>query len=1405
MPACPSVTRALNNKIASINEDIAFTGEYDKEGNSRPLAVQKLQSMKGMDKNGIINSVKNTNDKGNAYRSIKSRIGETVKIQYGYAPSSRDWSNSTNAVLSDVSITKGVAKVEIVLADGKVETFTFDSNSPSEWSIKSNNVGVQARIRGLVPAVREWVYASGADKTFEGYSVEQKKEIINKILGSIEEGNVPSDKDLADMLKYTQDSSYGHGNIEDMKSMLEKLHVLGGRKADQEYVDHIKGLFDRMRPKFFNDMKLYIGENKDTSQGWVSIDKNAIIVDVSKSKDWYQSDAEVYAHEVVHTMTYWGLRNSGAEASKLKRQLLFAMRNAAAHTKPEDLLRVPKEVATNADWEAANKMYAYIFKSSNSIDEFVAHALTNPRLMKHLAKINVKEVEENKTVLQKIVDAFSTLLDVALGRFDFADRNKTVSDQVHSLAFKLGEINNKAYESSLSLNPISWMLNSVDGALDVLDNTLKDAMHNFAEKYFPVSDKLEKLPENATLLQKSAYTFKFFVKAARHEVYRDALGLYLSQLWLRPEGSFRQWFAELVEEDKDKKAVNWLALANHHLDAIRNATASQTKKDILDSFKVPLSEAQEEALTSVLLDTDMGHLTYTKNGRQGWDNQKLRGLLEDSNKLDRAVRDAKGKLRAYLVDDKERANTVNDLAVSLGYFMATGKAHKMTVYSSRNIVRGVMQGHRYKQDNVLEAHVKELATLVALQHTDDKAKKIVGELLKNEYEGTRKVMDLYESFKHESKAELFKDDIAHYMDGYSKELLDDTIMHVVEPMSKKAELESDGFKFVGAVGSHIDGDTSKHMGLFITESYWKANRARGAVNMGDDKAKGASLKSISFRANADMGNLIFERDMSKANREAWDILLDMRKGTFDISKADYGMGAVVNANGIVVDYRIMMAKEQKKKLLKQNTKISDVLSRSIASVQDKAQRDVHDTNVLNELKEQMKDWELGGKGELGGTTGLKEYYLIGPDVLDKKMKELYYMLPHSYREYITSREDKVLAVKKDLLHLLFGYEHMQISKAYGVNKLPRYIRRILNLAERFWMDLVSIAKGNIILKIPAIIYTNIVSNVIQLWTMGVPLKDIVSMHIDSFRNVKNYINDGRDKLELETKVKALKAKLHRVEDKAKTEAEIRALQAEIAVIQKKMDENSVKELVDINLMQSLVEDVNTADLNDPNMITQFFNNKLDKVPGWVKKGTDILYLTKPTLWYKSFQEAVQMSDLVARDVLNKRMKWYEQKQVEGEKPVPQETIDKMAELGYTVISGQPMVGATKDMFLAISKEYRHYLLLKRFVNYVQLNGRTEEYLNKIGLVMFTKYVKRIQRQVIEIGGDHPGRASIATTLSATAGIDSIQSGFMFVKGWGADGDFEITNIVPVYNPVEVGVRAVNPPLIDLGGQLFYGR
>jgi hypothetical protein len=322
--------------------------------------------------------------------------------------------------------------------------------------------------------------------------------------------------------------------------------------------------------------------------------------------------------------------------------------------------------------------------------------------------------------------------------------------------------------------------------------------------------------------------------------------------------------------------------------------------------------------------------------------------------------------------------------------------------------------------------------------------------------------------------------------------------------------------------------------------------------------------------------------------------------------------------------------------------------------------------------------------------------------------------------------------------------------------------------------------------------------VIYAVNTGISPIELVGAYRDSIRDVKSFMKAHKEVEELKIESKALSQNFFTEkfgEEELKDHKEAAAeLRRRIKRLELEMEKNEVKELFDIGMYQAVVEDIDMYKLGGTNRVTDGMDMLTNKLPTIIRTPLQILYLSKETAWYRANQEILQLSDLVARDVMNRKQKLMEQRQADGKADLPLE----YRKLVGRVDQRRRVLGKEeREKFLKIAKRSRHINLLDSFVNYNLPNGKGEEYLNRIGVLMFTKYLKRIQQVIANTSMQYPIRTLLTVTAAAFLfDPDKIQDQNLIVKGLD-DNEMGLLGILPVYSPLDVVMNVVNPPLINL--------
>jgi len=1258
---------------------------------------------------------------------------------------------------NNTSKTVGVQMLDVRLTDtGTVKLFV--ENGVYEFEIgETKNIVVQGNV-GKV----KYAYVPVMELT------------KNTTLGSSEDMRTKlTEKELKKFQKLEADI---HGNPEKMVDLLNEINKLDGTKtADMEGLTQ---LLKEMDPKFFTKMNTYIRDSA-TENGGV-IDGKNIAINISKARRLdgnKQTAAEAYVHEIVHAYTRFAVeaaRNGDAETRRILDKLEYIMKVAKANTTWQHMLGEVAEVdATDKQKADAKEMYRYIFLSEHAEDEFMAHVLTNPIVKKHMQKILVKEESKDKTLLGRVKELWNYITGLLVGDYKFNDKSANIQEATKVLAFMFAEYNNRAVVKAAQSDTL---IEKLKEGFSTLDEDTGAKLHEWMKKIMPAGE-IEPKPEGQAA--QALWFAKVIAKMALDKEYRKATMTMLDQLgWMNISGSIGSIIRDFIEGDKTSNAVDWLSVQSDKIDQSKMNVAAVTSDIVTKGFKKALTQEMDEALTTVILDTDLQSVMkyYTQN--------QLIAMLEDSAKLDAALITAKIKLKE--ADPQHEGWNVNQ-AAGLGHYMITGKAHYAQLLNAWNIARGIGSEKRRKAQREIVDAIDRVATLQALhqlRYEHSKELKIVAKMMKDEWEGVEIVIQTAKAIHKESMETILKGNEAFAIKGYSKELFDDQIEMEVAPTDAEAEMNAKGFKKVHELKDNKLINTKTKYAIYVSTSYTTNDWNRASTRLTKNHTKGTTLKDIWYAEDTTYSHKKYIINKKKIDVERYELISKMNDKNLDLTTVDYGLSPVIDQYGDIVGYRVMMEKGMKKDLLKQNKRATDVLGATKATLLDKQQSKKHNEKVLDLIKEDAKENYIPGQS-IGKDQSV--YVLIKDGSTDAELQEIWDIMPAEFRTEALKNAEKGLPVRKDLLHNYFGYRELSlVNMPLLKDYMPQIIKSAIRIAEAIWKEFIKITKVDILIKMPFVLVGNILSNIVYAINTGSSPLEILRMYIDSTRNVLSYLKKHRELVKLEQLVTIGKATTM---DKERI----------VTIKRELVNNSSVHELYELGVYQAIVEDVSKEEMSSKNRLKQNYKDRAAKVPKIVKDGLNWLYLTEETQLYKFATEVLQMSDLVARDIENKKMKEMIALQAKGKKPLPlwyvkhlEETQD---EEGFIIRVSSDITNRRRAMgpkekayFEKVAKAYKDRAILNNFVNYNKLSGPVEEYLNKMGFIMFTKYAKRIQKVIVDTGATYPLK-SMAILLfdSFIWDMDTIQDQQIFTKSW--------YNLTPK-DPFSMIMNVLQPALVQ---------
>ena len=704
---------------------------------------------------------------------------------------------------------------------------------------------------------------------------------------------------------------------------------------------------------------------------------------------------------------------------------------------------------------------------------------------------------------------------------------------------------------------------------------------------------------------------------------------------------------------------------------------------------------------------------------------EIEQLLSNRAEMSKSIASFEAKLNSFNNAKFYFIEQANALAIQVATGLVAGE---FTMMNSHNIAK--LYGTAY-QGKLTEARTEEaqkiievLTVLYSIEYMgvaqrNEAAKLLATENQRTDGNGVEFVLKLHKHLEEEALARLFKGRPELMMHGYTSEIYDPNV-------DIKSANEIDGKNLInhgytkGARVSLDKGDPNRQVKhLYIRKGGGMQSKVSGIVSITGMTNKGSENHNGYLDTNTYIGaqNASANADMMASRTQA---IADMFKPgpRRDLSKVKANhMAPVLNEQGNVVKWRYLMSEATKDSVLSRDNRFERVLGMMAGSVFDKETSQEQNKTAMKAIKEQFDlDWVKNPTA----------YVLVGQESTDKDMKEIWNMLPEKTKKDAEAIfGSKGMVVRNDTLDIMFGYRKASLADmfekdpklqrslekmfVYGMNTVLRqsgrirgmsaqeaedYAKRaasIVNKGEKVWQALVAETKDIIVVKTGIVMLGNIYSNMTLLAMNGVPLRSILYHHLVALRSASAYQRDMDELGQL---------KLQR--NSGYTQGNDKEIASRIARLENSIDRNPIKELVDSGLMPTIVEDVSLEEdlYSYPSQFAQSVSKYTDKLNPKVKSLAKTLYMSKDTKMYQGLSRVTQLSDFVARYTLYQ----------------------------HNTTKRNPM---TKEKAIQDASD--------SFVNYDIPMHKALQYLDDMGILPFTKYFLRIQKVLLTLMREKPGR------------------------------------------------------------------
>ena len=1171
----------------------------------------------------------------------------------------------------------------------------------------------------------------------------------------------------------------GVDSVQTRIQIAEDLRKLDTRGLTDSEFNHLKDtIINRVNPKKLENLvvafedNLYTTGNLNENLLAIGIDDNTDLVDpiTRQSINSLMSAVEVYAHELIHAGTRMPIiMHKELGFTREVHQLLDLQRRASKIISWEDFMPDTYAPSLKAYYEAnAKKVWSYIFDNDSLADlrglnEFVAYGLTHRNMMNKLNSvfIDTSNIADKAKFLDRLISLGIALLDVFRGEGKIKDIFKTGArvlkgdlnlrnrEAIYTELVRLNDRMNKINQKT-----VSGLYNSFASLIQNIFETITDLKMKgdkffspYTSKFFNFVDEFG-LTYNQTLGQIHGTAFEpvkilaWIMALPFSKSRRNALPTVLRRvLNLSQQSVLSSILRDVQTPDRQTATLERMSALTRMVDGASKSLESNYYINMDEYFdmrdskgrKRQLTDEEQKSLTRAFLYTDLSSLAVIQDGKVT-NIGELIDLLKDTTLLNKTIDDSIKSLETS-VKDRTQLRWYLNSAKGLAEYMVSGKGVIGQNLNARNIAQGRMTGHT-KWANVSEdivTKIDQLTSLYALSFTDINDRFMTATLTER---GLENMLNVHRNFVNESRAENVVNPI-HEIKGYTKSLLDSTIDMKVAPITKQTEMKKAGYKQVKVLGSN---KFTGQGGLAIYLRTWNTPQRRDGAAFGltSVHAIGTSLKESAYNIAREYEKVtsntmtikeiqdmhdVFKKEADIEAKRIINIMQNKelsRGALIKLSEANGGYMPVASPNGGIYDYRITMSVEDKIKYLDMKENAFNILSKMYATKNSKLQFKTRNDILAQFLEKDMnnntipmtysdkkgREFRLNREG--------KEYIRVTPETPNTFLKEAYQTIPKELQDLIKKydKEGSGFWVRDEWLQQLFGSPTVSVVDNKFVAKWTNaHMKKWLLIAEHILKNVAYIAKQNIVIRSPAVLIGNVISNFNLSVSFGSNPTKVFQKTIENAKYIRDYVDN--------------KKTLDRITIKKKLGTATREELSSMNWYQSKLDNNPVDVLMKKGMYQSIVEDIAPNEMESVGKVSKLLQTSLKNVPKPVKTISRHLFMTEGTPIFDLLFQATQYSDFVARATEYQLQMERVEKKTKNGKPNP-DYIEKYERdkngkvlkdtLGRSVIS--------QAYFEYEEKVTNH--VWSAFINYDRPQSSEEQYLNDLGLMMFTKFLKRIQ-------------------------------------------------------------------------------
>lgn len=1021
---------------------------------------------------------------------------------------------------------------------------------------------------------------------------------------------------------------------------------------------------------------------------------------------FHMTDQEAFAIESIETAVAAALDSGFGTA--VNREIRKSWEAARKQVTPEQFHNGNWNTATPAEKAAAQAKWDHLFKLEASqngknryLAQFVAMTLGHEETSKLMGFTNeVADANAPVTPFEKAAAFFNHSVNWASGYLTRTNNGQLVNQKAQALAQQLIEIDLKNRDKSV--DAIEKAFTYVSDLGEKAGNKIWDAAH--------VTADAKLIRENPLRIVRAAGSITRL--AAKRNL--DGLATTIRQVrdMSNPntaDGWAAQILSDLSNPDTVRSAFESLQRHTNLIEQRRRNLSEITRGNVMGMFEDGgkyLTEADKTALSYTLLRTEAHSLL---NNRSLAD---VQALVSSPAKRRAEI----AKLEQSVLADPN-GNDMVIRAKALGYYMVTGKATIAGMAKNAQAIASGAGTHYVTteiadRNSVLAENIDQLATMYALNYSKPEHLTATAAVMKREManpdNGINALLNVHKVLSEDAASTLFQNNEISRIKGYIPEVTNPYRDVKIVEQGEGAELEAMGYQFVGMVPTDPTIPSMGNKAMYVTKDNGSQRYVSGATSLTSNQRKGSSaVRNQNYRKGqgptvADGSKAVYAaaRRRAQGNHSAFD----------PAAVQDTFMIPVFGTDGRIMDFQYEMNATNRDTLLDRNNDFAHLLGQYAGQNFDKQHSPDQNRMVMEALNQDYKS---------NYAASPERYVAIGPQAADARAREIWAMLPEQTRydaEQIWGAGEP-MQVRSDLVNLVFGFRKLTVANAFDktdadrnmVESLATSVFNTLGLltnrngkvlasqTERAAQEGVGLLKDIIVLRNVSTLMRNLVGNAALLKAYGVSPIDIVKDTKVALQAGLSYRKNTALLLKYQQQQRAGIGNFEQLEQR-------------IIQLEDQLARNPLRDFINEGTMPSIVDDVDTADT--AYTYTSGLQNKIsgvtEMIPASVRTAAKWAFVSKDTPLYKFLSNTAQFGDFTSKYVLYK----YSMNKAE------------------TKLSHAEAVQRATDAF----------------VNYDTPTSPELQYMNDVGLLMFTKYRLRIQRAMMTLMKERPGTALAQSVL-----------------------------------------------------------